>query len=127
MHIQNTQTARTTLKWATMSLGALSIAIVAYGFSTESLEGRILPSHIRQEPEYITISAEKILVGTTIPANTFVFIQIPDEITRITRRVLFGRSGDTIRYWGYCPLPDAEAYQNVQRRGFPGELFLSEA
>lgn len=122
---------RAVLKWSTITFGALSLVLTVYGFSGSapySLEGRILPEHIREEPKYITINAEKILNGTTVPANTNVFIQIPEEITRITRRTLFGRSGDTIRYWGYClPHTEEEAYQNTRRNGFPGDLFLSEA
>lgn len=127
----NTHLMRRTLQWATMTLGTLSLAIVAYGFSqssvtSPSLSGRLLPS-AQNETRWVTLSADRIMSGATIPADTHVIIHIPEEITRITRRVLFGRKGDTVRYWGYClPHNLDEGYQN-SRRGFPGDLFLSEA
>lgn len=125
---------RRTLKWSTLSLGALSLFVVGYaaiinsGYVTpESLEGRLLPAQTQGQMKWITISAEQVASGTTIPANSNVVINIPDEVKTIARRTLFGRSGDTIRYWGYCfPANYAEAKTNT-RYGFPGEVFLSES
>lgn len=126
----NTHITRNALQWATASLGTLSLALVAYGFlhgATPSLEARLLPDSMRGEVKWVTIPAKRIMSGATIPADTNVIIHIPEEITRITRRVLFGRKGDTVRYWGYCfPHNLEESNQNI-RRGFPGDLFLSEA
>jgi len=125
---------RTALKYMTTVLGGLSLALVAYGFSfgptyvdPAAMEGRLLPKHTTGQTKWITITAEEVASGTTIPADSNVIVHIPDDVKRITRRVLFGRSGDTIRYWGYC-LPEnyAEAKANTTR-GFPGDLFLSEA
>ena len=126
----NTHTTRKVLQRATMTLGALSLVLVAYGFSRggfESMEGRLLPKHQMHRSEWETITAAKVLSGSTIPADRNVIVHIPEEITRITRKVLFGRKGDTVRYWGYCFPQNIHDSSNNVRRGFPGDLFLSEA
>ncbi|MDP7069231.1 MAG: hypothetical protein QF815_01785 [Candidatus Peribacteraceae bacterium] len=154
----NTQITRKALQWATASLGALSLGLVVYGFSQgglQSLEGRLIPKSQSRRIEWVTITAEQIMSGSTIPADRFVIIHIPEEITRITRKVLFGRSGDRsirsgnpssnmytasdrmgkrkndgtsgVRYWGYCFPQNLHAVANKTKRGFPGDLFLSEA
>ena len=115
---------------STVILGVLSLVLVVYGFSKNTsphMQGRLLPQQRQVAMQWVTISEAEVLSGTTIPQNTNVIIHIPEEVTRITRRVLFGRSGDTVRYWGYC-FPDAAEDTSVKRRsGFPGDLFLSEA
>lgn len=128
----NTYFTRTALQWATATLGTLSLALVAYGFSQNSsesfsLEGRLLPDHMREQSKWVTINANRIMSGTTIPASTNTIIHIPEQITRISRRVLFGRKGENIRYWGYCFPHNLEEADQNNRRGFPGDLFLSEA
>jgi len=138
-----TNYTRTALRWMTMSLGSLSLALVAYSFSaapggSETIEGRLLPQHLREEKQlWVTFSEEDIMAGVTLPAHTNVIIHIPNDIVRITRRTLFGRRGTPgrgmekkglpgTRYWGYC-FPESYAQaQQLRRRGFPGLLFLSE-
>jgi len=130
MHLLYTHKARQAMQYSTMVLGTLSLALVVYGFSQNpfpNMEGRLLPQQSQVAMKWVTISESQVLSGTTIPQDTNVIIHIPQEITRITRRVLFGRSGDTVRYWGYC-FPDESADTSVKsRNGFPGDLFLSEA
>lgn len=126
----NTQKTRKALQWSTTGLGLLSLAIVAYGFSSgtpEGILGRLLPSHAQNQIPWVTISAEKVLSGTTIPADTHVIIHVPEEIDRITRKTLFGRRGERVRYWGMCLPHNLEAAEAKKRRtGLPGDLFLSE-
>ena len=104
--------------------------LVAYSFAPlagESLEGRLLPSHLRKEQqEWVTITPEQIEKGRSLPAHTNVIVHIPENIDRITRRTLLGRRGDTTRYWGYCFPENYEQAQALKRRGFPGVIFLSE-
>lgn len=126
----NTHTTRKGLQWATMALGTLSLALVVYGFSQgglESIQGRLLPKQLRHEMKWVTITADEVLSGTTIPQDTNVIVHLPEEITRITRKVLFGRKGDTVRYWGYCFPQNLNDSYAKSKRGFPGDLFLSEA
>lgn len=123
--------AQKVLQHATVTLGALSLVLVVYGFSQDggqAIEGRLLPQQMQQqETKWVTITAEAIMSGTTIPQNTNVIIHIPEEVTRITRRVLLGRKGDTVRYWGYCFPHEGQDNTLRNRNGFPGDLFLSEA
>ncbi len=127
----NTHSLRGVMQWATLALGGICAVIIAYGFSQSGLsaiEARLIPQQLKeQNTKWLTISQAQILSGTTIPQETNVIIHIPDEITRITRKTLFGRKGDTTRYWGYCfPANLTEAAANT-KRGFPGDMFLSEA
>lgn len=129
IHIQ-TNTVREGLKWATTTLGALSLTLIIYGFSQSAdgdLEGRLLPDHLQNRTEWVTITSQQILSGATIPADTNVIIHIPEEVTKIYRKVLFGRTGDTVRYWGYCFPANLQEAADNPRQGFPGDLFLSEA
>ena len=125
---KNPQTNRI-LQWLTIGLGTSSFALIVYAFSIptgESLEGRLLPSHLRKQQEWVTVSPEQMRAGRSLPAHTNVIMHIPEEITRITRRTLFGRVGERIRYWGYCFPDDYDQAQALRRRGFPGVIFLSE-
>ncbi|MCA9371079.1 MAG: hypothetical protein KC680_03920 [Candidatus Peregrinibacteria bacterium] len=126
----NTPITRRALQWATISLGSASLVMIAYGFThdtTDMLEARMLPDSIRGQIEWVTISADRVMSGATVPANKHVIIHIPDEITRITRRTLFGQKGDTVRYWGYCLPHNLDEGYAKSKQGFPGDLFLSEA
>ncbi len=127
----NTSTVRRTLHFATITLGTLSLALVLYGFSqgisSDVFEGRLLPDHTQGRIEWVTITAAQILSGTTLRPDTNIIIHIPEEITRITRQVLFARKGETVRYWGYCFPHNLHAAAEKNTRGFPGDLFLSEA
>ena len=127
----NTNIVRSTLRHATVVLGTLSLALVIYGFSHDAplgvLEGRLLPAHTQGRMEWVTVTADQVLSGTTLRPDTNVIIHIPEEITKITRQVLFARKGTTVRYWGYCFPHDLHAAAEKNKRGFPGDLFLSEA
>jgi len=126
----NTHITRQALQCATIVLGGLSLALMVIGFSEEGFAGfqaRMLPKNITHQTEWVTITAQKILSGSTIPPDKNVIFHVPEEITRITRKVLFGRKGDTVRYWGYCFPQNIHDSANKVRRGFPGDLFLSEA
>lgn len=126
----NTQQTRRVMQWATVALGGLSMGLVVYGFAgssaPEGTQARLLPDHLTHRTEWVTITPAQILSGTTIPASTNVIIDLPVEITRITRKTLFGRKGDTVRYWGYCFPQNLDDATANARRGFPGDLFLSE-
>ena len=117
------------LQWLTISLGTSSLALVVYAFAVPTsgqLEGRLLPHHLREEQQWVTVTEDLIRKGYSIPAHTNVILHIPEEISRITRRTLFGRRGTRIRYWGYCFPENYEQAQELKRKGFPGTLFLSE-
>lgn len=113
-----------------MGLGISSLALIVFAFGTspsgEELHGRLLPSHLQREQEWVTVSAEQIREGRSIAGHRNVIIHIPEEITRITRRTLFGRRGDRVRYWGYCFPQNYDQAQTLRRQGFPGIVFLSE-
>ena len=112
-----------------MGLGSVSLALVAYAVSTyepESIEGRLIPSHLRRQVKWKTINAEDIERGTTVPAHTNVILHFPLSIDKISRSVAFGRRGETVRYWGYCFPHNVSLALRIPRRGFPGRLFLSE-
>lgn len=70
------------------------------------------------------ITAEDVIKGVSVPAQTNVRIQLPVLEKPIRRETLFGHRGREIRYWGFVykhpgdPMPTS---------GYPGELFLSEA
>lgn len=121
---------RATLKWATMSLSALTLLMVGYGTlnpELEALQGRLLPAHTRGAIKWLTLTGPEILSGATIPPNVNVIIHIPEEIDRITRRTFFGQRSETVKYWGYCfPHTEEEAEVLNKRYGFPGLIFLSE-
>jgi len=118
------------MQWLSIGLGGSTLAVIVYAFTLPTgvqLEGRLLPSHLQKEQQqWVTISPDDIRKGRSLPANTNVIIHIPEEIDRITRRTLFGRRGDRVRYWGYCFPENYDQAQELLRRGFPGVLFLSE-
>lgn len=118
------------MKWATVTLGALSLAIIGYSFTMyepAEVQGRLLPDYMEERIPWVTLTANKVGSGTIAPPDTNIILHIPDSVERITRRVLFARKGETVRYWGYCFPADYERALALNRRGFPGELFLSEA
>jgi hypothetical protein len=129
MHPFNSHETRKALQSASLTLGALSLVLVAYGLSQDGeskTSGLLLPKHVTQDSQWITIDADKVMSGSSIPPDMNVILHIPEDITRITRRVLFGRKGDTTRYWGYCFPRNLHAAALNNRRGFPGTFFLSE-
>ncbi|MBU0458349.1 hypothetical protein KJ652_01905 [Patescibacteria group bacterium] len=76
--------------------------------------------------QWETITTDKMEKGATVPPHTNVLIHIPVNTGDIKRTVLFGRSGENIRYWGYCFPEDYETMRLMEGRGFPGRIFLSE-
>lgn len=131
MVIQKNLPINRLLRWSTMGLGISSLALIVFAFGTTSSEGdrfsgRLLPSHLQREQQWVTISVEQVREGRSIPAHTNVIIHIPEEIIRITRRTLLGRLGDRVRYWGYCFPQNYDEAQALRKQGFPGILFLSE-
>ena len=130
MSLLKTHTLRTTLLGATSALGLLSVGLIGYTFvqttSSPPIEGRLLPQQLRKEQVWESISIEEMRAGDTIQPHINTIIFIPDEVERITRRTLFGRSGDTVRYWGYCFPQSYEEMEAMKKRGFPGTVFLSE-
>jgi hypothetical protein len=129
MALTHLRRVRTVLQWLTLGLGGASLAVVVAAFGTspgESLVGRLLPQSMRGEVRWVTISAEDLDKGATLPAHQNVVLHIPESVERITRQTLFGRTGDKVRYWGYCIPVDYDHAAALQRRGFPGTLFLSE-
>lgn len=131
MVLQKNTHINTILKWSTTGLGISSLALIVFAFGTnqqggEQLSGRLLPSHLQREQQWVTITVEQIREGRSMPSHTNVIIHIPEEITRITRRTLFGRRGERVRYWGYCFPQNYDEAQALRKQGFPGVMFLSE-
>ena len=113
-------------------LAILIVAILAHmeeggSFIVNRLQGRVLVPENKLEVPWRTYDPQEVWSGATIPPDTNVIIHIPLEVKRITRKVLFGRDGNRIRYWGYCFPADYDAKKPVQTAGFPGTMFLSEA
>jgi hypothetical protein len=122
------------MQCATAVLGILSIVVVVTAVqqgtatSTEmqkSLEGRLLPTHMRGAVPWKTITAQQMDSGTTAPASTNVIIQIPDDSPNMTLDVLTGYRGESVRFWGYCFPENFDRAVALRRRGFPGTVFLS--
>src|SRR3989338_287888 len=117
---------RKSMQWLTVSLGVLTLAVVVTAVDQgTSLEGRLLPSHLRGAVPWKTISADQMEKGTTAPADTNVIIQIPDDASQMTLDVLTGYRGRDIRFWGYCFPEDYDRDSALSKRQFPGTIFLS--
>ncbi len=124
--------ARRLTGWTTLSLSIACTALIGYGAlqgglsEDEQLAARLLPAHMRGQVEWKTISAEDVDKGATIPPHVNVIFHLPLDMERITRKVLLGPSGQTVRYWGYC-FPESMADEdNANKWGLPGKIFLSE-
>ncbi|PIP64980.1 hypothetical protein COU77_00365 [Candidatus Peregrinibacteria bacterium CG10_big_fil_rev_8_21_14_0_10_49_16] len=116
------------LGWLTVlgGIGCTALVLFAVG-KTPILEARLAPIPAQQRIPWHFITQEDIENGVTVPADTHVAFHLPDSFVTIDRRVLFGRQGEKVRYWGYC-LPDNYDPEVAKRRaGLPGLLFLSEA
>lgn len=120
------------LGWTTLVLGVLCAVIVTAAFSQSltnnpSLPGYVLRTANRVPPAWKVINAAQMASGAMIPANTNVIIELPTVMRPILRRALFGISGDTVRYWGYC-LPEGYDKSDAMKMSrLPGKVFLSEA
>ena len=121
------------LGWATLVLGVLCGVIVTAAFTQEpgkdlALPGYVLRTTVRaQQTAWKVIDAATIESGSIIPANTNVIIELPLVMRPILRRVLFGTSGDVVRYWGYCLPENYDKEDAVKMSRLPGKVFLSEA
>jgi len=117
------------MRWTTISLSVLCAAFVTYAVTQideTPVEARLLPAHMRGMVPWKTIFEMDLEDGTALPAHTNVLIHIPVDVDKIYRKVLFGRKGFDIRYWGYCMPENYELALNSKRRGFPGRIFMSE-
>ena len=115
--------------WTTLYLGAVCALLVTVSVQHQhpsGLPARLLPAHLRGEIRWVTVRADQVLLGATVPAHNNVILHIPTDITRIARKVLFGNSGKSIRYWGYCFPKNAAEERSARRSGLPGKIFLSE-
>jgi len=120
------------LGWTTLALGLTCAIIVTAAFTRTSdtdlaLPGYILRTTARTQTAWKVIDAAAVESGTLIPANTNVVIELPTIMRPILRRVLFGISGDTVRYWGYCMSESYNRNDALQMNRLPGKIFLSEA
>jgi hypothetical protein len=126
MPAQKLKTVRMFLGWSAATLGILSVVIVGKGImsGTELVQGAL----VRQPVTYkwVSVSAEKIMSGATLPANAHVVFHLPEGFKSITRETLLGHEGDNVRYWGYCFAANYDPRNVDRRRGFPGLIFLSE-
>ncbi|TSC99911.1 MAG: lipoprotein [Candidatus Peregrinibacteria bacterium Greene1014_49] len=119
--------ARKSLQWLTVSLGVLTLAVVSTAVEQgTSVEGRLLPPHMRGAIPWKTISADQMGKGTTAPADTNVIIQIPDDAKQMTLDVLTGYRGKDIRFWGYCFPENYDRDSALTKKRFPGTVFLSK-
>ena len=91
----------------------------------EALQGLVLNRPSYDKPQWVTITEAQAESGATIPAGTNVLIHLPPNMATTLRSVLFGRSGVSVRYWGYC-FPE-ETGPDTRKPGLPGKVFLSEA
>lgn len=123
---------RKATQWTTIALGGMTALIAGAAFVQPSagdpttMEGRLLPSHMRGEVRWKTILADEIEKGTTVPPHTNVIIQFPDDMKPTSRRVIFGYRGENVRYWGYCFPLNYDRDAALRRSGLPGTIFLSE-
>jgi hypothetical protein len=88
---------------------------------------KILPS-LKKETEstWRIFDQNEVARGVTVPAGTNVSFHIPDNIGTITREVMLGHKGKSVRYWGYCLPANYDEELIESRVGLPGQMFLSE-
>ena len=88
---------------------------------------RLLPAHMRNQSEWITISEEEIAAGVEqVPTDVNIVFRLPSNLTTITRRTLFGRVGTQKKYWGMRFPRTPEEADELRKTGLPGYLFMSE-
>jgi hypothetical protein len=119
------------LGWITLALGTACLLIVSYAFfgyeePLSPLTGRLLPAAYRREVQWRVFSPDMVFSGATIPPDTNVIFEIPENTGPIVRRVLFGSFDRDIRYWGYCLPEDYDQTKAIQDQKLPGKVFLSE-
>jgi hypothetical protein len=120
--------ARKVLRQATVVSGVLTALLLASSVSNGFDEsGAWIVRKKTQEVPWAMISQEDVERGSTVPPDTSVLFYLPEGFERITRQVLFGHTGDTARYWGYCLPKNYDPEIVAKRTGLPGVMFLSEA
>lgn len=90
------------------------------------MEGRLLPTAYRKEIPWRVFTPDMVTSGATIPTDTHVIFELPENIEPIARRTLFGSFDKDIRYWGYCLPEGYDQATAVQGQKLPGRVFLSE-
>lgn len=71
-----------------------------------------------------TLDESRVEFGYTVPQKTNVIFHMPTNFVKISRQTLFGHSGETARYWGYCFPTDDSRSNGVSQ--LPGKFFVSE-
>ena len=93
--------------------------------------GSTLPAIIVRPPKqpvpWKVFEEKDLEIGAIAPADTHVVFHVPGSITSIEREILLGQQGRSTRYWGYCLPQNYDEAVVKTRRGFPGQIFLSEA
>lgn len=121
-HIQH---GHSRLRLATLAIAAACVtaAGITYLNGWDGVTARILP---KPTPTWVFIDQPDVASGALIPANTNVVFHVPDSVTEISREVLFGQQGKSIRYWGYCFDENDDPTVVDARVGSKRLLFLSE-
>ncbi len=131
MDINKQQTLLNTLKYPTLFMFGLCVAIVAASMlrgvnMSASLSGRTL--NVSTEAPQKTFDAARVADGFTAPADTHVIFTVPRgiEIARVT--LLGGELNDQKRYWGYCFSGNENANKQkgyTGRKLYDGRFFYS--
>jgi hypothetical protein len=118
------------LQWLTLSLLLLSVGTVTYVIlafgDPSSATAYVISRQTVGDVPWVTFTPENLASGATVPADTNIVFTIPYDVVRITREVLLGHQGKSVRYWGYC-VPEDYDPERTPTAGFPGKMFLSEA
>ena len=131
MPLYSSRQVRSIAGWLSLSCGCAFALLLVLSYAQKphpfELAARLLPEHMRNASEWKTISAEEVASGTEVPVDTNVIFTIGNSVENISRRTLFGRVGETVRYWGFCFPKDYEEADRLRKSGLPGHVFLSEA
>ncbi len=126
MNLKKASVIRTALLSCTCLCAVASVGLFVASYNMSTLNAWLIPQSREKNQDWVSIREDDIRVGATVPSNTNVMIYLPEEITRITRKTLFGRRGINIRYWGFCFPQTQQEAESLRRRGLPGTIFLSE-
>ncbi len=122
-----THTLEKAFKWASITLGVMTLAMFLLG--TGLIRSDFLSAYLtlKKVPvPWVILSSEEVDNGTTIPADTNVVFHLPLTFDTIGREILLGHKGDDVKYWGYCFPENYDPSIVETRAGFPGQMFLSE-
>lgn len=104
----------------------LALALGAGGYVGQHYQLTGLIARQTKTIPWKIIEDADVLSGATIPASTNVVFHLPENFTRIHRETLLGHKGKKVRYWGYCFPQNYDPEVVSNRRGLPGQVFLSE-